>query len=104
MTTTTIITNKEYNKLKGSLLILKDYYEATYSIDKKKVRNQFGLKGKFEVILMTHSHPDFKNISNTDIPYEYPRYCDDSDDGACRYNDYSWITYYPRGDAFIITK
>jgi hypothetical protein len=112
MTTTSILTKAQYEQnIKdkvGTLMFGDDFYDATSYVDCAKVRKQFGLKGKIQIIITTQSHPEFKNIANLDIPYKTPVCSAEDTAGAYRHTygpGYSmWATNNPVGDAYIITK
>jgi len=111
MTTTTILTNAQYEQnIKdkvGTLMFGDDFYDTTHYVDCVKVRKHFGLKGKIKIIITTQSHPQFKNIANTTIPYKNPVCAGEDYAGAYRHtvgNFSYWATNNPVGDAYIITK
>jgi hypothetical protein len=77
--TTIVLTKAEYEQHEqnfkykcGTLMFGDDFYDTTQYVDCKKVRKQFGLKGKIKIIITTESNPHFKNIANTDIHYKDP--------------------------------
>ena len=86
-----------------------DYHDITNSVDIKKLRRSVEFKNqlkgrKIEFILVhLYRSKDFKNISNTKIPYEYEKCCRAEDDGS--FINYGMsVTKYPIGDAIIWLK
>ena len=107
---TTIISKADYALMEnevGTIMFGDKFYDCSSYVDLKKVRKNFNIKGRIKIIVMTKSHPDFKNKSNKDIPYKSPVCAGEDYDGAYTYKygngcGRMTATDFPLGDAFIV--
>ena len=104
MTSVTIMKNKDFKGSVGTSMFPSDYYDVTFYLDVEKTRleNPELKKTKIKkVMIMTDSHPDFKNIKNEKIHYRTGLCCSADADGATM-GKYSYVSFNPVGDVIIL--
>jgi hypothetical protein len=102
MATTKFITIDEYKAMGLDLHCVLSY------VDMKELRKKFKkelLKKKVvKVCVWLYEDDQFKNIQNTDVPYEYAVCCRHTDDGSFEDRFGMSSTRHPLGDVFIVVK
>ncbi len=117
MTTTNVISNKQYEAMDiddkiGTLMFADIWYDCLSYVDTKNLKKSVVIpKGAriLKVLVMTNSHPEFKNIINKTIPYKHPVCAHKTADGAYQREDLKklmggdlWWINNPLGDAIIV--
>jgi len=102
MTTTKIITLKEYEEMGLEFKNVLSY------VDMKELKTKFEKEiSKMKVMgvcVWSYEDDEFKNKLNTDIVYKYPVACRNGDDGYFTTEYGMPATRHPLGDVFIVCK
>jgi hypothetical protein len=108
-----VITNSEYKSggfqsKTGSISCPNDFWDCESYCDHALTRKNLGIKGKIlHVLVLMRDDPNFRNVSNKAIKYQYPVFVDADLDGARKSDSKSsfgshWVTDHPIGDAIIV--
>ena len=87
-----------------------DYHDITNYVDIKKLQKSVEFKNQLKgrkidcILVHLYRSKDFKNISNTKIPYKCEVCCRSEDDGSFRSSYGISVSKYPIGDAIILLK
>jgi hypothetical protein len=107
MTTTSIITNIQYQQDKFGERA--NFVDMESYCDKPQIKKRLGIKGKIlNVFVRTYHDPLYINVSNQDIPLAMEVYAREIDDGAFRVSMYGYQTTHcvknAIGDAWIVVS